>query len=119
MANHRKTADGARRSHNAALASRLALHRTARPTVAGASAMATLEAPRPEPAAASATVPKGQSSETVSVSGMTSESLVLVTLQSARSGVHVLGAVPADGKFTVHLSKKAPRLTKFAWFVVN
>jgi hypothetical protein len=50
---------------------------------------------------------------------MTSESLVLVTLQSARSGVHVLGAVPADGKFTVHLSKKAPRLTKFAWFVVN
>jgi hypothetical protein len=119
MANHRKTTDGARRSHNAALANRLALHRATRPTVAGAGALATLEPPRPEPAAASASVPKGQSSETVTVSGMTSDSLVLVTLQSARSGVHVLGAVPAHGEFTVHLSKKAPRATRFAWYVVN
>jgi hypothetical protein len=67
----------------------------------------------------SASVPKGRSTETVSVSGMTLDSLVLVTLQSVNSGVHVLGAVPAHGEFTVHLSKKAPQATKFAWSVLN
>lgn len=67
----------------------------------------------------SAQVPKGAKTQTVTVSGMSADSLVLVTLQSAHSGVSVLGAVPEDGTFAVHLNKKAPRETRFAWFVLN
>jgi hypothetical protein len=67
----------------------------------------------------SALVPKGAKMRTVTVVGATPASLVLVTLQSVRSGVSVLGAVPEHGTFTVHLNKKAPRDTKFAWFVLN
>jgi hypothetical protein len=67
----------------------------------------------------SGSVSAGHSVESVSVSGLTSSSLVLVTLQSAFSDVYVQSAVPASGHFTVHLSKKAPHATKFAWFVLN
>jgi hypothetical protein len=67
----------------------------------------------------SSSVAAGHATKTVSVSGITSSSLVLVTLQSASSGVYVQSAVPASGQFTVHLSKKAPNTTKFAWFVLN
>ena len=44
---------------------------------------------------------------------------MLVTLQSVLARVYVHGAVPADGEFTVHLSKKAPRDTRFAWHVLD
>ena len=64
-------------------------------------------------------MPKGQSAATVRVPGMTSDSLVLVTLQSVLARVYVHGAVPADGEFTVHLSKKASRATRFAWHVLD
>lgn len=67
----------------------------------------------------SSSVSAGHWSKSVSVSGMTSSSLVLVTLQSNYSGVYVQSAVPASGKFTVHLGKKAPHTTHFAWFVIN
>lgn len=67
----------------------------------------------------SSSVSTGVASKTVSVPGMTSSSLVLVTLQSAYSGVYVQSAVPASGKFTLHLSKKATHTTHFAWFVIN
>jgi hypothetical protein len=66
----------------------------------------------------SASVPQGSRARTVNVAGMTSSSLVLVTLQRAVSGVHVEGAVPASGKFTVQLNKAAPTAIRFAWFVV-
>jgi hypothetical protein len=44
---------------------------------------------------------------------------VLVTLQSVLARVYMHGAVPADGEFTVHLSKKASRETRFAWYVLD
>lgn len=65
------------------------------------------------------TVATGHSTHAVSVSGLTSSDLVLVTLQTANAGMYVLGAVPATGKFTLHLSKNAPHPTKFAWFVLK
>jgi hypothetical protein len=67
----------------------------------------------------SSSVSAQHSSKTVTVSGITSSSLVLVTLQSAISGVYVQSAVPASGHFTVHLNKTASQATKFAWFVLN
>jgi hypothetical protein len=67
----------------------------------------------------SASVPQGHSSESVSVAGMSADSLVLVTLQVAHQGVSVLGAVPSDGGFTVHLAKKSTHEAGFAWFVLN
>lgn len=69
--------------------------------------------------AGSSSVSTGHWSATVAVSGMTSSSLVLVTLQSHYSGVYVQSAVPAAGKFTVNLGAKAPHTTHFAWFVIN
>jgi hypothetical protein len=50
---------------------------------------------------------------------LTSASLVLATLQTHASGVYVASAVPAKGQFTLHLSKKATKKVKFAWFVVS
>lgn len=69
--------------------------------------------------AGSATVAQGTRVKTVNVSGMTASSLVLVTLQKAVTGVYVEGAVPASGRFTVHLNKAVPTAMKFAWFVVS
>lgn len=67
----------------------------------------------------SSTVAKGHSTKSVSVPGLTGSSLVLVTLQSAASGLYLEAAVPASGKFTVHLNKHAPHSMKFAWFILN
>jgi hypothetical protein len=67
----------------------------------------------------SASVSQGSKTKTVTVSGMKSTSLVLVTLQSSITGVYVAAAVPATGKFTVHLNKSTPAAAKFAWFVLN
>lgn len=67
----------------------------------------------------SASVAQGSRTKSVTVSGMTSSSLVLVTLQVSVSGLYVAGAVPATGKFTLHLNKAAPTKMKFAWFVLS
>ena len=66
-----------------------------------------------------AAVAQGTKTKTVNVSGMKASSLVLVTLQSSITGVYVTAAVPASGKFTVHLNKNTPADAKFAWFVLN
>jgi hypothetical protein len=66
-----------------------------------------------------ATVSQGTTTKTVNVSGMQSTSLVLATLQTSITGVYVAAAVPASGKFTVHLNKATPAAAKFAWFVLN
>lgn len=65
-----------------------------------------------------ASVGQGSKTKAVTVSGMTATSLVLVTLQVSVAGVYVSGAVPAAGKFTVHLNKAAPTSMRFAWFVL-
>jgi hypothetical protein len=67
------------------------------------------------------TVAAGKSSATHTGIALTSDSMVLATLQQDRSGVWLRSAVPdvARKSFTVHLSKAAPARTTVAWFVVN
>lgn len=55
----------------------------------------------------------------VTMAGVTSSSLVLITLQSRRTGVYVAAAVPASGKFTVYLNKAVTATTYFAYMVLN
>jgi hypothetical protein len=55
----------------------------------------------------------------VDVSGITSSSLVLATLQKTASGVYVAGAVPTTGHFTLYLNRTVPVNMKFAWFIIN
>jgi hypothetical protein len=129
MAQHRRSAASTRRSEAAALIDRhVVLRRSPMPGVPAepvraavpvGAATATLTAPREASRSGASSVAKGKSSEIVPVAGMTPDSLVLVTLQAARPGVYVQCAVPGHGGFTVHLSKKAPRATKFAWIVLN
>jgi hypothetical protein len=65
-----------------------------------------------------ASVAQGHKTETVTVAGMNASSLVLVTLQVSVAGLYLAAAVPALGKFTVHLNKNAPTAVKFAWFAL-
>jgi hypothetical protein len=67
----------------------------------------------------SGTIATGHSSLAVSVPGLTSSSLVIVTLQKVVSGVYVLGVSPTTGHFTVNINKNAPTSMKFAWFVLS
>jgi hypothetical protein len=55
----------------------------------------------------------------VTMAGVTTSSLVLVTLQTRRTGVYVAAAVPAAGKFTVYLNKAVTASTYFAYMVLN
>lgn len=66
-----------------------------------------------------ASVAQGDKTKTVNVAGMKATSLVLVTLQVSVSGLYVAAAVPALGKFTVHLNKAAPTSMRFAWFALS
>lgn len=66
-----------------------------------------------------AAVSAGQSSKVVTMAGVTSASLVLVTLRTRRSGVYVAAAVPAAGKFTVYLNKAVTAATYFAYLVLD
>src|SRR5436305_644728 len=52
----------------------------------------------------SASVPQGSNAKTVKLAGVKSSSLVLVTLQTSITDIYVASAVPAAGKFTVHLN---------------
>jgi hypothetical protein len=64
-------------------------------------------------------VAAGQRTRAISVPGLTAYNLVIVTLQTYRSGVYVAAAVPTTGKFTVNLNKAVTGATYFAWFIIN
>ena len=64
-------------------------------------------------------VTAAHSTRVVTLAGVTTSSLVIVTLQTYRSGVYVAAAVPAAGKFTVYLSKAVTATTYFAYFILN
>jgi len=64
-------------------------------------------------------VSSGQRSRSISIAGLTGYNLVIVTLQTYRSGVYVAAAVPTTGKFTVYLNKAVTGTTYFAWFIIN
>lgn len=68
--------------------------------------------------AGSGTIAAGHTNLAVSVSGLTSSSLVLVTLQRAVTGVYVLGVNVTTGHFTAYINTAAPSSIKFAWFVL-
>jgi len=65
------------------------------------------------------TVGKGSATKVMNISGVTSSSLVVATLQTAATGMYITSVVPAAGKFTVHLNKAAPANLKFAWFIIR
>jgi hypothetical protein len=64
-------------------------------------------------------VSASRSTRVITLAGVTTASLIIVTLQTYRAGVYVLAAVPAAGKFTVYLNKVVPGTTYFAYFIVN
>jgi len=68
--------------------------------------------------AGAGTIATGHSTLTVNVSGLTTSSIVLVTLQKAETGVYVLGVNISTGHFTVHLNKNATSSLRVGWFVV-
>jgi hypothetical protein len=64
-------------------------------------------------------VAAGKASRVVTMAGVTSSSLVLVTLRTFRTGVYVAAAVPATGKFTVYLNKAVTAATYFSYLVLD
>jgi hypothetical protein len=67
------------------------------------------------------TVPAGQSSVVSNGIPVTSESLVLATIQGNVPGVHVQGVTlgTVGGSFTIHLNKAVPTATNVAWFAIK
>ena len=66
-----------------------------------------------------ATIASGHSSVTVTKAGVTASSLVIVTPLTNHPGVFVQSAVPAAGKFTIHLGKTATGPTVLAYLVLG
>jgi hypothetical protein len=61
----------------------------------------------------------GKKSTTVTMSGVTTSSYVIATLQTNRTGVFVRAVVPAAGKFTIYLNKAASGATDVGFLVIN
>lgn len=60
-----------------------------------------------------------QSSKKFTKSGVTTSSLILVTLQSSVSGLYVKAVTPTAGAFTVYLSKAPGKTIYFSYFIIN
>lgn len=58
-------------------------------------------------------------SKTIRMSGVTSSSYVIATVQTSASGVYVRAVVPASGKFTIHLSKAGGKRIYVGYMVIN
>jgi hypothetical protein len=63
----------------------------------------------------------GQASRTLTAGRITTDTLVVATVQGAVAGVWVLGVHVnvAKQQFTIKLNKPAPKALKVGWFVVN
>jgi hypothetical protein len=66
-----------------------------------------------------ATIATGASSVKVALSGVTSSSMVLATLQSSNNSNSVAGVAPTSGSFTIYLNTAALESMRIAWFVIN
>jgi len=64
-------------------------------------------------------ISKGASSKAVTMSGVSTSSYVIATLQSNQSGLYVKCVVPASGKFTIVLSKACAASCVVGYFVIN
>jgi hypothetical protein len=68
-----------------------------------------------------ATVKAGATTVVVKNVALTTDSLVLATLQQVEAGIYVAGVVPsaANSKFTIYLNQAPTGALKVAWFIVN
>jgi hypothetical protein len=66
-----------------------------------------------------ATVAKSDKSVTVTLAGVTVDSIVLATLQELQAGIAVAAAVPSAGSFTITLTGDVPAATNVSWFVIS
>jgi hypothetical protein len=60
-----------------------------------------------------------QKSKTIKMSGVTSSSYVIATVQTSVSGVYVRAVVPASGKLTIYLSKAGGKRIYVGYMVIN
>jgi hypothetical protein len=65
------------------------------------------------------TISAGKSSLKVPMAGVTTASYVVATLQTKRTGVYVIAAVPAAGSLTIYLNKAVPATTAIGYLVIN
>ena len=65
------------------------------------------------------TISAGQSSKTISLTGVSSSSLVFAQIASNRSGRWVRAVVPTTGKFTIYLNTSVTITTYIIWWVIN
>jgi hypothetical protein len=66
-----------------------------------------------------ATIGAGQKSKVVTMAGVTTNSYIIATPQTNRSGIFVQSVVPAAGKFTINLNKTVPGTTLVGYLVIN
>jgi hypothetical protein len=71
------------------------------------------------PLSGRASIARLKASRTVVLTGVTTSSMVLATLQTRRTGVYVAAAVSANGRFTIYLNKAVSASTLVAYFVLN
>jgi hypothetical protein len=65
-------------------------------------------------------IPAGSSSQSVTLTGVTTASMILATIQQNAAGFTIQAAVPAKGSFTIFLNKPAPSGgLAVAWFVLD
>ena len=68
-----------------------------------------------------ATVSAGQTYKQVTLTGLTSSTFVVATVQGSTAGVWVqrVAVTPASGYFRIYLNKTASANTKVGWFAIN
>jgi hypothetical protein len=59
------------------------------------------------------------SSKQITMSGVTTSSYIIATLQTRRTGVYVSAVVPNAGYFTIYLNKAVTATTYVGYFVIN
>jgi len=64
-------------------------------------------------------VGSGHNYRDVAISGMTSSSAVIATLQTNRAGFYVQSVISYAGKFRIYLNKTAPGTTYFSYIVIG
>jgi hypothetical protein len=61
----------------------------------------------------------GHSSKKITMTGVTTASYIIATLQSKRTGIYVQSVVPAAGSFTIYLNKAVTSTTYVGYLVIN
>ena len=64
-------------------------------------------------------VANGEKTVTVKVTGLTTASIVLATIQSPQGTISIAGAEAGSGEFTITLTARAPGSVPVGWFVIG